>query len=102
MIRSARSAWAIPVNKTWGAFEDRTRQGRLEPSSASAYVPRSSQQKSRSNSRRNLIRMIDDVISQFKGSLEIWPTLVEICYLHKNRAGLPMRAVENQRFPLPR
>jgi hypothetical protein len=28
--------------------------------------------------------------------------LVEICYLHKNRAGLPMRAVENQRHPVPR
>jgi hypothetical protein len=52
--------------------------------------------------QQNLIRIVDDVISQFKGSLEIWPTLVEICYLHKNRAGLPMRAVENQRFPVPR
>jgi hypothetical protein len=47
--------------------------------------------------QQNLIRIVDDVISQFKGSLEIWPTLVEICYLHKNRAGLPMRAVQNQR-----
>jgi hypothetical protein len=45
--------------------------------------------------QQNLIRIVDDVISQFKGSLEIWPTLVEICYLHKNRAGLPMRAVQN-------
>jgi hypothetical protein len=52
--------------------------------------------------QQNLIRIVDDVISQFKGSLEIWPTLVEICYLHKNRAGLPMRAVENQRYPVPR
>jgi hypothetical protein len=47
--------------------------------------------------QQNLIRIVDDVISQFKGSLEIWPTLVEICYLHKNRTGLPMRLVENQR-----
>jgi len=46
--------------------------------------------------QQNLIRIVDDVISQFKGSLEIWPTLVEICYLHKNRAGLPKRAVANQ------
>jgi hypothetical protein len=46
--------------------------------------------------QQNLIRIVDDVISQFKGSLEIWPTLVEICYLQKNRAGLPMRAVQNQ------
>jgi hypothetical protein len=48
--------------------------------------------------QQNLIRIVDDVISHFKGSLEIWPTLVEICYLHKNWAGLPMRAVENQRL----
>lgn len=47
--------------------------------------------------QQNLIRIVDDVISQFKGSLEIWPTLVEICYLQKNRAGLPKRTVENQR-----
>jgi hypothetical protein len=46
--------------------------------------------------QQNLIRIVDDVISQFKGSLELWPTLVEICYLHKNRAGLPKRAVQNQ------
>ena len=52
--------------------------------------------------QQNLIRIIDDVISQFKGSLEIWPTLVEICYLHKNRAGLPTRAVQNQRPQLQR
>ena len=49
--------------------------------------------------QQNLIRIVDDVISQFKGSLEIRPTLVEICYLHKNRAGLPMRAVENHAIP---
>jgi hypothetical protein len=47
--------------------------------------------------QQNLIRIVDDVISHFKGSLEIWPTLVEICYLHKKRAGLPMRAVQNER-----
>jgi hypothetical protein len=46
---------------------------------------------------QNLSRIVDDVISQFKGSLEIWPTLVEICYLQKNRAGLPKRVVANQR-----
>ncbi|CAN95597.1 hypothetical protein predicted by Glimmer/Critica [Sorangium cellulosum So ce56] len=39
--------------------------------------------------QQNLVRIVDDVISQFKGSLELWPTLVEICYLQKSRAGLP-------------
>lgn len=46
---------------------------------------------------QNLIRIVDDVISQFKGSLEIWPTLVEIVYLWKRRSGLPRTRVENLR-----
>jgi hypothetical protein len=32
------------VNKHWRGLDVRTRQGRLRPSSASAYVPRSSHQ----------------------------------------------------------
>jgi hypothetical protein len=52
--------------------------------------------------QQNLIRIVDDVISQFKGSLEIWPNLVEICYLHKSRAGLPRKAVQNQSRQSPR
>jgi len=47
--------------------------------------------------QQNLIRIVDDVISQFKGSLEIWPTLVEIAYLQKRRTGLPVRRVANPR-----
>ncbi|XYI00246.1 hypothetical protein ACMHYB_11050 [Sorangium sp. So ce1128] len=47
--------------------------------------------------QQNLLRIIDDVISQFKGSLELWPTLVEICYLQKSRAGLPQSRVQNKR-----
>jgi hypothetical protein len=45
--------------------------------------------------QQNLIRIVDDVISQFKGSLELWPTLVEIAYLKKHRSGLPQRRVQN-------
>ena len=30
------------------------------------------------------------MISVIKGSIELWPTLVEICYFQKNRHGLPM------------
>jgi len=44
-----------------------------------------------------LIRIADDVISAFKGSLEIWPTLVEIAYFRKRRVGLPMTRVANRR-----
>jgi hypothetical protein len=46
---------------------------------------------------QNLIRIVDDVISQFKGSLEIWPTLVEIAYLQRRRSGLPLRRITNAR-----
>jgi hypothetical protein len=47
--------------------------------------------------QQNVIRIVDDVISQFKGSLEIWPTLVEIVYLQKRKAGLPLLRVANPR-----
>jgi len=47
--------------------------------------------------QQNLLRIVDDVIAQFKGSLDLWPTLVEICYFHKNRRGLPRVRVANQR-----
>jgi hypothetical protein len=46
--------------------------------------------------QQNLIRITDDVISQFKGSLEVWPTLVETCYLRKQRVGLPRERVRNE------
>lgn len=44
--------------------------------------------------QQNLLRIVDDVVSQFKGCLEIWPTLVEICYLRKKRAPLPCRRID--------
>jgi hypothetical protein len=47
--------------------------------------------------QQNLLRIVDDVISQIKGSIELWPTLVEICYFHKSRKGLPQTRVPNQR-----
>jgi hypothetical protein len=46
--------------------------------------------------RQNLNRITDDVISEFKGSLELWPALVEICYLRSHRVGLPRQRVHNQ------
>jgi hypothetical protein len=48
---------------------------------------------------QNLLRIVDDVVSQFNGSLELWPTLVEICYLHRARKGLPSVRVANGRRP---
>jgi hypothetical protein len=47
--------------------------------------------------QQNLIRIVDDVISVIKGSIELWPSLVEICYFQKGRKGLPQVRVENQR-----
>lgn len=47
--------------------------------------------------QHNLVRMIDDVVSVIKGSLELWPALVEICYFQKGRKGLPQLRVSNNR-----
>jgi hypothetical protein len=47
--------------------------------------------------QQNLLRIVDDVISVIKGSIELWPTLVEIGYFHKSRRGLPQVRVENQK-----
>jgi hypothetical protein len=46
---------------------------------------------------QNLLRIADDVISVIKGSIELWPTLVEICYFQKGRHGLPRIRVMNQK-----
>jgi hypothetical protein len=45
--------------------------------------------------QQNLLRIVDDVISTIKGSIELWPTLVEICYFQKERKGLPQVRVKN-------
>jgi hypothetical protein len=47
--------------------------------------------------QQNLLRIVDDVVSVIKGSIELWPTLVEICYFHKDRKGLPQTKVKNQK-----
>ena len=47
--------------------------------------------------QQNLLRIVDDVVSVIKGSIELWPTLVEICYFQKDRQGLPQIKVNNQR-----
>jgi hypothetical protein len=47
--------------------------------------------------QQNLLRIVDDVIGVIKGSIELWPSLVEICYFHKSRKGLPQIRVKNQK-----
>jgi hypothetical protein len=47
--------------------------------------------------QQNLLRIVDDVINVIKGSIELWPTLVEICYFQKDRKGLPQVRVKNQK-----
>jgi len=44
---------------------------------------------------QNLLRIVDDVVTTIKGSIELWPTLVEICYFEKARKGLPRLKVNN-------
>lgn len=48
--------------------------------------------------QQNVTRMVDDVISQFKGSLELWPTLIEICYYAKSKKHFPQVRVANKRL----
>lgn len=45
--------------------------------------------------QQNLLRIVDDVVSVIKGSMELWPTLVEVCYFEKGRKGLPQVRVNN-------
>jgi hypothetical protein len=45
--------------------------------------------------QQNLVRIVDDVISVIKGSVALWPTLVEISYFQKSRQGLPQLRVQN-------
>jgi hypothetical protein len=47
--------------------------------------------------QQNLLRIVDDVVSVIKGSIELWPTLVEICYFQKGRKGLPRVRVSNRK-----
>jgi hypothetical protein len=48
--------------------------------------------------QQNLARLVDDVVTEIKASLELWPTLVEICFFEKRRRGMPQTLVANQRL----
>ena len=45
-----------------------------------------------------MTRIVDDVISVIQASLELWPTLVEICYLHKDKKAFPQLRVKNKKL----
>jgi hypothetical protein len=47
--------------------------------------------------QQNVSRIVDDVISQIQASLEIWPTLIEICYFHKDKREFPQCRIENKK-----
>lgn len=47
--------------------------------------------------QQNLLRIVDDVVGIIKGSIQLWPSLVEIAYFQKRRGGLPETLVRNQR-----
>ncbi len=47
--------------------------------------------------QQNLLRIVDDVVGIIRGSIELWPSLVEIVYFQKRRSGLPQIRVQNQR-----
>jgi len=48
--------------------------------------------------QQNLARLVDDVVTEIKASLEVWPTLVEICFFEKSKRGLPQTVVQNPRL----
>lgn len=47
--------------------------------------------------QQNVSRIVDDVVNQIQSSLEIWPTLIEICYFHKDKREFPQRRIENKK-----
>jgi hypothetical protein len=48
--------------------------------------------------QQNVSRIVDDVVSQIHATLEFWPTLVEICYFHKDKREFPQHKVQNKRI----
>jgi hypothetical protein len=48
--------------------------------------------------QQNVTRIVDDVVSMIQASLELWPTLVEICYFHKDKKEFPQTRVKNKKL----
>jgi len=50
---------------------------------------------------QNLLRIMSDVVDVIRASIQLWPTLVEICYFQKSRRGLPSIRVRNRSKQVP-
>ena len=48
--------------------------------------------------QQNVSRIVDDVVSQIHAALEIWPTLIEICYFHKDKREFPQRRIDTRKL----
>jgi hypothetical protein len=48
--------------------------------------------------QQNVTRIVDDVVSVIHASLELWPTLVETCYFHKDKKEFPQLRVKNNKI----
>lgn len=48
--------------------------------------------------QQNVTRIVDDVVSAIRASLELWPTLVEICYFYKDKKEFPRVRVKNKKL----
>jgi hypothetical protein len=48
--------------------------------------------------QQNVSRIVDDVIGQIQASLELWPTLIEICYYYKDKKEFPRVRVRNKKL----
>lgn len=48
--------------------------------------------------QQNVTRIVDDVLSVIHASLELWPTLVEMCYFHKDKKDFPQVRVKNKKL----
>ena len=48
--------------------------------------------------QQNVTRIVDDVISVIHASLDLWPTLAEICYFHKDKKEFPQLRVKNKKL----
>ncbi|HTE45939.1 MAG TPA: hypothetical protein VK636_11885 [Gemmatimonadaceae bacterium] len=48
--------------------------------------------------QQSLARLVDDVVTEIKASLEVWPTLVEMCFFEQRKRGLPQTLVNNERL----
>jgi hypothetical protein len=47
--------------------------------------------------QQNLVRIVDDVVSVIRGSIELWPTLVAITYFQNRGQGLPRVRVRSKK-----